>query len=539
MSICEKDIIKLPYTEQVILDDIKKDFGLLNINNVKTTLNVCTEIFNGPSYTTNLTKLQTGLTETSMGVFNVTDSDMTFNYTFTGNLETLTAYTGNFEYEVYSRTNEFIAPDITTISGVAQNDQQNFNKRRVYRNSISFSAITNSGFSGTDLFDFVSGDQEYILNSNFSFFRKECSKKTKYIEPNLKYRYDNDKSLYFVTLTNPSEPILGPFPQPQPQTPEILTVVRRERPQNEPDETYVFGVPTKIEPDNQCRLIVEQLTINSPSSTLFSISNVPSPNSLMISVNGITLSTDDYTVSADTIIQLTQPLVLNKDIITATYVDCDEDIDTIYSEQYEILSAVTSGVTSGVTTTDKVYYNTDQNKFEYYLDFQPDEAENIILYLNGIKLTYGLDFYISTSVNNRIIFDGINLTISDILYLVYVTDGSLSGDYDLVNADTILEWDTITPVVVNDRVDGQFLVEVTEVTDSTFSSTGKTEVNVSYEDGVSRYSITIPTTLEANKNYIWRVTSNKVYSGLLGNIFNTYNTSKTGKFYTNNEINSY
>jgi len=88
-------------------------------------------------------------------------------------------------------------------------------------------------------------------------------------------------------------------------------------------------------------------------------------------------------------------------------------------------------------------------------------------------------------------------------------------------------------------VDGQFLVEVTELTDSTFSSTGKTEVNVSYEDGVSRYSITIPTTLEANKNYIWRVTSNKVYSGLLGNIFNTYNTSKTGKFYTNNEINSY
>ena len=177
MSICEKDIIKLPYTEQVILDDIKKDFGLLNINNVKTTLNVCTEIFNGPSYTTNLTKLQTGLTETSMGVFNVTDSDMSFNYTFTGNLETLTAYTGNFEYEVYSRTNEFIAPDITTINGVTQSDQQNFNKRRVYRNSISFSAVTNSGFSGTDLFDFVNGDQEYILNSNFSFLEKNVLRK--------------------------------------------------------------------------------------------------------------------------------------------------------------------------------------------------------------------------------------------------------------------------------------------------------------------------------------------------------------------------
>jgi hypothetical protein len=173
------------------------------------------------------------------------------------------------------------------------------------------------------------------------------------------------------------------------------------------------------------------------------------------------------------------------------------------------------------------------------MDYQPEEAQNIILYLNGVKLTYGLDFYISTSVNNRIIFDGVSLVVSDILYLVYATDGYLSGDYELVTSDTILEWDTTIPTIVSDRLDGQFLVEITDSSDPKFTSTGKTQSIVTYADNVSRYSIGIPEILEANKNYIWRVISNKVYSGLLGNIFNTYNTSKTGKFYTNNEINSY
>jgi hypothetical protein len=537
MSICEKDIVKLPFTEEVILEDIKKDFGLLNISNVNTTLNVCQEIFNGPTYTTNLTKLQTGLTETSIGVFNITNSDMSLNYTFTGNTNTLTAYTGNFEYEVYKRTDELIPPEITSINGLVQTDVQNFTKRRVYRGSAEFSGITSSGFTGGDLFDFVEGDQEYILNSNFSFFRKDCSKKTKYIEPNIKYRYD-DKSFYFVTLLNPSTPILGPFRPVQPRSPEILTVTRRET-TSELGDTFVFGVPSRIDVDNKCCLKVEKLPISLPNSNIFTINGIPSPNSLMISVNGITLSTDDYGITDKTVIKLVQPLFPNKDIITATYVECGTDIETIHSEQFEIMSAITSGVTSGVTSTDRVYYNTEKTKYEYYMEYQADEPENIILYLNGIKLTYGLDFYISTTINNRIIFDNINLSISDILYLVYVTDGSLSGDYDLINSDTNLEWDTITPVVVNDRLNGEFLLEITTPSDINFTSTGRTQVIIPFEDGVSLYSSGIPTTLEANKNYIWRVTSNKIYFGLLGNIFNTYNISILGKFFTNNKINSY
>jgi len=256
----------------------------------------------------------------------------------------------------------------------------------------------------------------------------------------------------------------------------------------------------------------------------------------MISVNGVTLSPMDYEVTNKTVIRLVQPLTPLKDIITATYIQCDQELNSVYAEQYEILSAITSGTTASIG--DKVFYNTDQNKFEYYMDFEPEDGRNILLYLNGIKLTYGLDFYMSTTIANRIIFDSVNLTIGDIIYLVYTSEGNLTGDYDLVNGDISLEWET-SSIVVNDRLNGEFIVEITESSDTNFSSTGKTQTIVEYEDEQTRYSSPIPQTLQANTNYIWRVISNKVYNGLLGNIFNTSTISRTGKFYTNNEINSY
>ncbi|MDB4326202.1 hypothetical protein N9966_00135 [bacterium] len=116
----------------------------------------------------------------------------------------------------------------------------------------------------------------------------------------------------------------------------------------------------KTESSNSCKLVNETLTIDPPSSNLFTISQKPSPNTLLVSVNGITLSDLDYTISADTIIVLTETLDPNRDIITASYLDCETDLNTIYSEKYQILSAITSGPTSAVTTSDKVYYNTEK-----------------------------------------------------------------------------------------------------------------------------------------------------------------------------------
>ncbi len=540
MAICNENIKPTVFSEEIATENIKKKYGLFPINDIKATVNICSEIFEGPEYYTNLTKLNTGLTENSIGVFNITNTGMTANFVFTGNTDTLTAYTGYFEYNLYERSLDFIPPEVNVISGFDFNQPQIFNTNVTYSASTPFTAITENPYTISDNLGVLIGkDQEYIINSNNKFIKNNCLFKGQtYSEPNLGPEYDKDSSWYFVTLVDPEIPRLGPFKPTTARTPSTLTAREITRPNDK--STYVFAVPTKETTSDNCRLINENLTISPINGTSFSISKKPSPNTLLVSVNGITLSDLDYTISADTIINLTESLDPNRDTITASYLDCGTDLNTVYSEQYKILSAITSGPTSAVTTTDKVYYNTEQSKYEYYLDYTPDDVENTMsLFLNGVKLTYGIDYYMSTSVDNRVIFDGITLVVSDTIYVVYTSDGTLEGDYNIVNGSVILNWE-VNEVTVNDRLNGNFLVEITENNDPNFTTTGiTTGITVNYIGGQTEYNVNLPKTIEANKSYIWRVNSKKVYSGILDNIFITRSVSRIGKFKTNNEINSY
>ena len=145
----------------------------------------------------------------------------------------------------------------------------------------------------------------------------------------------------------------------------------------------------------------------------------------------------------------------------------------------------------------------------------------------------------SITLSNRVIFDSIDLSINDIIYVVYSSDGKLEGDYETIGESTFLSWQ-VSPTIVNDRLSGEFIVDISESDDPNFTSTGVTTgITVSYVDGSSEYGVETPTTIIAKKDYIWRVTSKKVYSGILDNIFTTSNVSRVGKFSTNNKINSY
>ncbi|MDB4326201.1 hypothetical protein N9966_00130 [bacterium] len=189
----------------------------------------------------------TGLTETSEGVFNTSNTGMTTNFNFTGNTETLSAYTGFFEYRIYSRGLEFIPPQFNTPDSFESGTGQTFNTNITYSASTAYSAITSNSNTLNVNFDFLKSgiDQEYILNSNNKFIKNNCLFKGKvYSEPNLGSSYNKDSSWYFVTLVNPSTPILGPFTPPPTRTPENLTI-EREITGAESKETYVFSVPQK------------------------------------------------------------------------------------------------------------------------------------------------------------------------------------------------------------------------------------------------------------------------------------------------------
>ena len=544
MATCNENIEPIVFSDEIATENIKKKYGLSPINNINPVVEICPEIFRGPTYYTNLTKIITGLTETSEGVFNLSNSGMTANFNFTGNTETLSAYTGSFYYNIYSRNLDLIPPQFNEPNTFGSSTGETFSTSITYSASTHYSAITSNSNILNENFSFLNSgiDQEYILNSNNGFVLNNCSFKGEfYTENNLGSIYNADSSWYFVTLVNPPTPTLGPFKPPPRLTPSTLTVKETTNTNFENKQTYVFDVPQKIESSNGCKLINETLEINPPSSNLFTISKVPSPDTLLVSVNGITLSNSDYSISADTIIVLTETLEPNRDIIVASYLDCETNLDTVYSEKYEILSAITSGTTSAVTTSDKVYYNTEKNKYEYYLDYTPEEAETTMsLFLNGIKLTYGVDYYMSISVANRVIFNSITLSISDIIYIVYTSDGTLEGDYEVVVGNSSLGWKSEPAPQVNDRLSGEFIVEITESNDPNFTSTGVTTgITASYVSGINFYSVGLPPTIEANKSYIWRVNSKKVYSGILDNIFITRNISRVGRFSTNNKINSY
>jgi len=536
MSICDKNIIKTPFSEELILENIKKDYGLFNTNNINPGVEMCVEVFNGPTFNSNFIKLTTGLTETSLGVFNITNNDLTFNYTFTGNLDTLTAYTGNFEYQIYARNIENPPRVVDNVTGLVP-DAPIFSETLVYSASTPFSAITNSGFTYLETITIAKAQEEYILNSNFSFYNNECLFDKFIITPNLKNIYEDNTSLYFVTLLDPDIPALGPFTPIEPKTPRILTVNRTN---SFKEETYVFSVPQEIDSNNiKCELVTENLTIGPAIFSAFTLSYTPVNSTLMVSVNGITLSDLDYTISENVILTLSQNLDPNKDILTVFYLVCNKDLDIIRSENY-LITGVTSGSTSAYTPTEKVYYNTDHNTFEYYTEYDPQDNENTILFLNGVKLTYGFDYYYSITVNNRIIFDGVTLSPNDIINVIYNSSKIGEGDYGFINVPgNSLEW-RVNPTLVTDRFNGNFLVEVTESFDKTFTSTATTkQITVDYSNGQTIYETTIPTGLTANNTYIWRVTNNKVYSGLDDNIFTTTNISKVGKFSLGNGINSY
>jgi hypothetical protein len=534
MSICEKNIIPSTFSEEIVIENIKKEYGLFPINNIKTNFNICTELFEGPRYYTNLTKLNTGLTETSIGVFNITNNNLFFTVNFTGNTDTLTAYTGTFDYQIYERTSEFIPPNTDNLFGSLNTIPQLYTNNLVYSASTDFSAITLNPFVYTkELNVLFKKDQEYILNTNYTFIKNNClSKGFKYVEPNLGNFYDENSSWFFVTLVDPEKPRLGPFDCYSTKCCNKL-LSAREIVKNECGQSYVFKT-------EEVSFINETLNIDPLYSDTFTISKKPLNNTLLVTVNGITLSSSNYKISGDTTFVLIKGLDPLIDVITSSYLTSDLDFNIVYSEQYEILSAVTSGVTSAVTTTDKVYYNIEEGKFEYYLEYKPskDVEKNMTLFLNGIKLTYGLDYYLSLSIENRLIFDGINLSIGDRLYAAYTNDGCLEGNYNTVTYGSLLEWN-VSPTIVNDRLDGDFLVEVTEDSDPNFITGVTTGITVNYVDGESYYYVNLPPNLQANKNYIWRVTNKKVYSGILDNIFTTNSVSRIGKFSTNNKINSY
>ena len=193
--------------------------------------------------------------------------------------------------------------------------------------------------------------------------------------------------------------------------------------------------------------------------------------------------------------------------MTYAYVDNGSPND-FFADLYIINSIINSGATNTQLETDRVFYNTTQNKNEYYLINNP--ASDIILSVNGSVLAPNVEYTQSVSNIRRIILEE-PLIVGDILEAFYTPTNSVIGG--ISTNSPLISW-SIETKPTNDS--GKFTIEVTSVSDIEFKNVLYSE-NVDYIVNQKTYSKIITlTNAVAGDKFIYRIKNEKFYTPIIG-----------------------
>lgn len=192
----------------------------------------------------------------------------------------------------------------------------------------------------------------------------------------------------------------------------------------------------------------QQVVIPQKGQTVFEISALYSGN-FIVTLNGLVLSPQyDYTFTGTT-------------VTLSGATDVDDTVSFIYTtngaaslvyDVFEIGSTVVSGSTGSVSQG--VYYNTDLSAYEAVMSQQPLRPSDVIMTLNGITLSVGVDYYLTGETSGRAVFYG-SLSEGDIVTIYYLPRADVFGG--LVSREKQIGWMINTPPQ-NDL--GVFTVEV-------------------------------------------------------------------------------
>jgi hypothetical protein len=491
-----------------------RDIGLSPVFNVNTDISPCVEDFTSPTYyMSGATKPTTGLTITSDNVYNVSevnDFDLTFN--FTGSTD-YTGYTGQFCYSV-----------TPSLEGAG-----------IEKNCVRYSGITGNTLVRTIL----PGTDVSIQDNTFTIrpwdvFIPKCltdsrgrtgktSIDTSNFEP-----IDTSKDDYFVTVTNPPKPLL---------------------------------VQQFIELFSDIDFVNEILFPEVEGSTDLLLSNPPVGNQAVVSVNGITLSSSDYTIDGTLLtINNNIPLEFGNPVNIDDYVgdivhvyynksnatsDAAVPIDELVKLEIFSVTGITTGLTSNFSATtyeNIVNYNDTNDRLEIFLKENIDTGVQPILKVNGLDIAFNIDFFKSNIVNNKLILnEGITLDVGDIITVYYYYTGvNKPGDLGILNTDTPdIGWSTFNNLLRTNISYGNFTVEITDRSDINYNNILKTGTTLYYNDN-SDYNLTVgPITTTSVKDYIYRVKFDKYFVDEYNNSYQTTSYSENGSFKLNwNYINN-
>ena len=465
--------------------------------------------FNLPTYViSGATKIYTGTTTASTGVYIVNTLS---SITFTASFDSVSAYTESFfvgnngiKFNLYQKT--VFAGGFNGIpikeTGFYINTSTD---PLITGNVLNFSALTIS-------FDLTGLEGEFLIKgqykwTNFTYFSHLIG--LEYYEPisNAIFNssgtflglspqgyvpYNPFKDYYFIYLKNPLKPTLFS---------DVVTL-----------DSFPLNIIT--------------LKPSFDGQTQFPI-GVGISSGILVSVNGLTISTDEYVYSSNTL-YITGGDLITTDIVNVVYSN-QTNAQPLQTETYKITSIPN---TTYPSAGQKVIYNTSKNKYEYWLD---DEAvNNPVVTLNGQQLTNNIDFYLSSSNKKRIIFEN-NLYINDIITVFY--NSIMNNGNEIFTNNFTVSW-TIPEEITNET--GYFLVEITNESDSNFTSPLFSGIT-NYGINQSTYSIDA---YIANGSYgdklIGRVVNNKLYTTISNDLLLLTNNSDNVTFtIKTNALNNY
>lgn len=461
-------------------------------------------IFFLPTYViSGATKINFGTTTASTGVYIV---DTLSSLTFTTIFDDLSGYTNSFfvnnngiKFELFQRNTptEIFAnplfPPGSPIIGSVINPlfNQNIIGSTEYFTKLNLKNYSTSYSSVTYTYDLSSFEGEFVIKglykwTNFAYFSNLINSETYQNKisgvylTNLYNIYNPNTDYYFIYLKQAEKPLI---------TSDIFT------------QTELPLIVLSLAPcfDGQ----VDYPIANSINTVT---------TSLLVTVNGVVLSTDEYVFSANTL-SITGGYLKMDDIITIAY---SNQINTppVQTESYKISSIPNVTYPS---FGQKVIFNTSKSRYEYWLDYE--SVGDPILSVNGQVLSNNIDFYVSSSNKKRMIFETV-LNIGDIITVFY--NSVLNNGNKITTPTYNLNWSLNQPTKDNS---GYFQVQVTNYNDSTFSNPIFTGYTL-YNQNTVNYNMNLTFSGNYGDKFLVRVINYKNYYTILNELIQTINYSE-------------
>jgi hypothetical protein len=505
-----------------------RDIGLDAVNNIKTDVIVCSEVFIPPQYyVTGVTDLVTGITSnitgctTGMtGIYNTTYTP-DFNITFflTGDT-TYTGYTGEFCYKVFSDKNFVDQPPVRGI----------INGSEVLNKCINFSAITSNTITET----FSEGVlpriwSQYMIRPYYTFITKECSPGNYFnqwdstLQLNI---FNNDTDFYFMTVLDPPEPVL-------------------QVGENSDIQTNYDFIQDILLNNGVTGPLAQQATVNNVIN-YFILRTIPS-NSVMVFLNGVKLTENtDYRLIIES---LNRPPIVEffgeikiTDVIVANYI---AGLPTSYVSsdfnRWYVKNILVNNITidANVGYTDQVNVNSITGNYEIYIDQTIDNQSDLILFINGVEMVYNQQFFLSTSRDNRIILDKTYIDpikIGDIISIFGVSPYIKVNDYGSLKTNVFEPTWLANTSLQEGLTEPKFIVQVALKDDINYNNI-LYEKTVPFVVGNNLYTTQI-SNISLGFYYRFRIIYEVTYNAFLDNKIKTCSSTEgffdTSSRYVNN-----